>query len=183
MAKLSWILQNCSFLGQCCGQTEFCFPCHVRACCYIPPAHCSMSPTDTPTWLHISSRQQTQLPCDLVDHFTISIRNEDTSLPFTSVPQIFSIRWTQEGGAKEGDLSWTQMWGQMMWTGKSRRWDRDNSKKELKDAVRATKNKFNIDESHYPWAAQQTTENHTDPSRTWLIITWYYDWKVNITKY
>lgn len=33
----------------------------------------------------------------------------------------------------------------------------------MKDEVRATKNKFNIDESHYPRAAQQTTAN-TDPS-------------------
>lgn len=37
-----------------------------------------------------------------------------------------------------------------MWTVKSRRQESDNNKKELKDEVRATKNKFNIDESHYP---------------------------------
>lgn len=37
-----------------------------------------------------------------------------------------------------------------MQTDKSRRPDRDSNRKKVKDVVRATKNKFNIDESRYP---------------------------------
>lgn len=65
-------------------------------------------------------------------------------------PQIFRFRWTQEGGTGEGDLSLPEVGGQMMRTVKCRRQDKDSSKKELKDEVRATKKKFNIDESHHP---------------------------------
>lgn len=191
MAKLSWILQSCSFLGQCCDQIEFCFPCHVRACYYIPQAHYSMSPTDKSTWLHTSliyinwialwSSRSFHHFLSCLSETSVDTRNADTSLPVTFVPQIFSFRWTQEGGIGEGHMSWTQVGGQMMQT-ESRRRDRNTSREEVKDVVRATKNKFNIDESHYPWAAWQTAENHTDPSGTWFIIRYYY-WKVNITKY
>lgn len=148
--------------------------------------------TDTPTGRHISSREQTELPWDPVDPFTISSptshklqRTPGMKTPLSLLPLSprFSFRWTREGVHGRSDLSWTQVGGQRMGTDTSRRWDRDNSKKELKDVVRATKSKFNVDKSHYPWVAQQTTENHTDPSGTWFIITRYYNWKVNMTKY